>query len=121
MFGRRRHYCQHMSDSPPTVPADSHEEAEAFLDTGIRGQRLVINGWFASHADCGSPGPHVRLNASGDMDAVLTTGQIPALVEGPTTVAERIDRMWERDGEEFLEATDFAQGPDPNGSAPPSA
>ncbi|MEO5711760.1 MAG: hypothetical protein ABIQ59_18270 [Nocardioidaceae bacterium] len=110
-----------MSDSPPTVPADSHEEAEAFLDTGIRGQRLVINGWFASHADCGSPGPHVRLNASGDMDAVLTTGQIPALVEGLTTVAERIDRMRERDGEEFLEATDFAQGPDPNGSAPPSA
>lgn len=106
-----------MNDSTPTVPEDQREEAEAVLDTGIRGQRLVINGWFASHADCGSPGPHVRLHASGDLDAVLTTTQIPALVEGLTTVAERIDRLWETEGEEFLEATGLAQAPDPNDPA----
>lgn len=77
----------------------------------------MINGWFASHADSGAPGPHVHLHVSGDMDAVLRTNQIPALVEGLNTVADRIERQWESEGEDFLEATDFARAPDPNDPA----
>lgn len=94
----RRYYSQVMTDSPPMASEDPEDDAEAVLDTGIRGQRLLINGWFASHADSGAPGPHVRLHASGDMDAVLKTSQIPDLVDALHTVGGRIDRMWEKDG-----------------------
>lgn len=51
------------------------------------------------------------------MDAVLKTSQIPALIAALNAVAERIDRQWEHDGEEYLRATDFAQAPDPNDPA----
>ena len=113
----RRYYSQVVTDSPPMASEDPEDDAEAVLDNGIRGQRLLINGWFASHADSGAPGSHVRLHASGDMDAVLKTSQIPALVEGLNAVAERIERKWKREGEDFLEATNFAKAPDPNDPA----
>jgi hypothetical protein len=99
------------------TPAPDHDEdthAEVALDTGIRGQRLLIHGWFASHADSGTAGAHVRLGASGEMDAVLRTDQVPALIDGLNTVAERIDRQWARDGQSFLRDTNFAEAPDPN-------
>lgn len=77
----------------------------------------MVHGWFASHADSGTPGPHVRLRATGEMDAVLKTSQVPELVKGLTTVAERIDRQWEVDGENYLRTTNFAEAPDPNDPA----
>jgi hypothetical protein len=77
---------------------DEDEDAQAVVDTGIRDQQLVISGWGASHADSGTPGPHVHLSTNDRQNAVLKTSQIPQLVDALQTVGERIDRMWEQDG-----------------------
>jgi hypothetical protein len=104
-----------MSDGTAT-PEDSGDlDAQVALHTGIRGQRLLIQGWFASHADSGAPGPHVRLHAGGPMDPVLKTSQIPALIKGLSLVADRIDAQWERDGEDYLQT--LVDAPDPNDPA----
>ena len=98
--------------------ANEHEDATAHMETGIHGQTLHIDGWFASHADAGKPGPHVRLGASGSTmrDAVLKTSQVPELIDCLHLVAERIDGQWEREGDEFLQ-TGFGDAPDPNDPA----
>ncbi|WP_248583121.1 hypothetical protein [Nocardioides sp. InS609-2] len=98
--------------------ANEHDDASASMDTGIHGQSLNISGWFASHADTGRPGPHVRLGAyrSTMRDAVLKTSQIPELIDCLNLVAERIDRQWERDRDEFLK-TFPSDAPDPNDPA----
>jgi hypothetical protein len=81
--------------------AHEHEDATASMKTGVYGQILNINGWFASHADGGTPGPHVQLVANGINGAVLKTSQIPELIEYLNLVAQRIDRLWEREGEAY--------------------
>lgn len=98
--------------------AKEHEDATASMETGINGQILNINGWFASHADTGRPGPHVHLNAAGNSKmrgAVLKTSQIPELIDCLNLVAERIDTEWERHGDDFLRT--FGDEPDPNDPA----
>lgn len=92
--------------------ANEHEDATASMKTGVHGQVLNINGWFASHADTGTPGPYVRLIANGLNGAVLKTSQIPELIECLDLVAERIDRQWERQGDEYLQ--NFGDAPDDN-------
>jgi hypothetical protein len=85
------------------------------METGVYGQFLNIDGWFASHADSGTPGPHVRLvtNDHGMNGAVLKTSQIPELIECLNLVAERIDRLWEREGDAYP----FGDTPDDNDPA----
>lgn len=95
--------------------AHEHEDATASMETGVYGQVLNIDGWFASHADTGTPGPHVRLLTSGINGAVLKTSQVPELIECLNLVAERIDRQWERDGDAFRR--DFGDAPDDNDPA----
>lgn len=95
--------------------ANEHEDATASMETGVYGQVLNINGWFASHADTGTPGPHVRLVANGINGAVVKTSQVPELIECLNLVAERIDRQWERDGDEYLRS--FGDAPDDNDPA----
>lgn len=85
------------------------------MQTGVYGQVLNINGWFASHADTGTPGPHVRLVANGRDGAVLRTSQVPELIECLDLVAERIDRQWERQGDEYVQG--FGEAPDDNDPA----
>jgi hypothetical protein len=77
-------------------------DPQASLDTGIRNQRLVVAGWGASHADTGTPGPHVHLSTGDGHDPVLRTSQVPALVDALHAVGARIDRMWERDGADWF-------------------
>jgi hypothetical protein len=77
------------------------EDAQVAMDTGIRDQRLVVSGWFASHADTGTRGPHVHLGTGDGGDPVLRTSQIPELVDALNLVGGRIDRMWETDGAEY--------------------
>ncbi len=89
------------------VTAATHEEpesgdAQASLRTGIADQWLVVSGWGASHADAGTPGPHVHLSTNDRGDPVLKTSQIPALVDALNTVGGRIDRMWEEDGDTWF-------------------
>ncbi|WP_162598663.1 hypothetical protein [Nocardioides gilvus] len=93
--------------------AKEHDEPGASMLTGVTGQVLNIDGWFASHADTGTPGPHVRLWARGRHGPVLKTSQIPELVECLELVAERIDREWERSGDEYP----FGDEPDDNDPA----
>jgi hypothetical protein len=93
--------------------ANEHEDATASMETGVYGQVLNIDGWFASHADAGRPGPHVRLVANGVNGAVLKTSQIPELIDCLNLVAERIERLWDREGADYP----FGDDPDPNDPA----
>ena len=89
------------------------------METGIHGQVLKIDGWFASHADSGRPGPHVHLSDEGSSmrGAVLKTSQIPELIDCLNLVTERIDRQWEREGDDYVRETRFLDEPDPNDPA----
>lgn len=98
------------------MTADDDGAAVADLGTGIRGQRLILEGWFASHADGGSPGPHVHLRTSDGREAVVRTDQIQELIAALTRVAQRIERLWDIDGEEYTE-TVLRHSPDPNDPA----
>ena len=95
--------------------ADQHKDATASMETGIHGQVLKIDGWFASHADTGRPGPHVHLSDAGSSmrGAVLKTSQIPELIECLNLVTERIDRQWEREGDDYVRETDSWTNPTP--------
>lgn len=88
------------------------EDATADVETGRRGQRLICEGWFASHADSGTPGPHIHLRTSDGHDPVLRTDQVPNFVEALTVVAERIDRVWTVQGDDYA-ANVVLRSPDP--------
>ncbi len=88
-------------------------DAHASLETGIRDQWLNIAGWFASHADTGTRGPHVHLSTNDGRNPVLSTRQIPDLIAALTLVADRIDRLWETAGAEYP----FGADPDDNDPA----
>jgi hypothetical protein len=97
-------------------PFDSDDEdAVVAVDTGRRGQRLICEGWFASHADSGTPGPHLHLRTSDGETPVLRTDQLPTLIAALTTVAGRIDRLWATDGDQYA-ADVVLRAPDPQDS-----
>ena len=85
-----------------STPDDDANDTQTALDTGIRDQRLVVSGWFASHADGGTPGPHVHLSTNDRRNPVLKTSQIPDLVEALQVAGGHIDRMWEEQGETWF-------------------
>ncbi len=62
---------------PPDELTDRYdagdEDAVAVMETGRRGQRLICEGWLASHADSGTPGPHINLRTSDADTPVLRT------------------------------------------------
>jgi hypothetical protein len=88
-----------VADQPTTRQQEPDDgSAETAVRTGIRDQWLVVSGWGASHADTGTPGPHVRLGTNDGRDPVLKTSQISDLVDALHTVGGRIDQMWEMDG-----------------------
>jgi hypothetical protein len=87
-------------------------EAVVTLETGRRGQRLICEGWFASHADSGTPGPHLHLRTSDGETPVLRTDQLPSLIAALTKVAGRIDRLWITDGDHYA-ADVVLRSPDP--------
>lgn len=93
-------------------PDDTEDEASIRVETGRRGQRLICEGWFASHADSGTPGPHLHLRTSDRQALVLRTDQVPAVVSALTTVAERIERQWSMDGDQYA-ADVVLRAPDP--------
>lgn len=89
---------------PLDKPADGHgddTDAVVAVETARRGQRLICEGWFASHADSGTPGPHLHLRTSDAEPAVLRTDQLQTLVTALRTVAERIERLWATDGDQY--------------------
>lgn len=101
---------------PPHEHADGDgsgdDEAVVVLETGRRDQRLICEGWFASHADSGTPGPHVHLRTSDGATPVLRTDQLPHLVAALTTVAERVDLLWATHGKQYA-AEVVLRAPDP--------
>ncbi len=92
--------------------SEDSEDATADMETGRRGQRLICDGWFASHADSGRPGPHIRLRTSDSEPAVLRTDQLPTFITALTTVAERIEHLWATDGDRYA-ADVVLRSPDP--------
>ncbi len=100
-------------DGIRTPGDDDDEDAHATVATGIRNQCLCVDGWFASHADSGTPGPHIRLRTTDGRDAVLAVDQVPTLIEALTAVARRIERLWDRDGARYTEDV-LRHSPDPN-------
>lgn len=99
-----------MTDSAKTP--DDEDDASKDVETGRRGQRLIVEGWFASHADSGTPGPHIHLRTSDRQDPVLRTNQVPSLITALKTVAERIDAMWVTHGDQYA-ADVVLRSPDP--------
>jgi len=85
------------------APGEDHEtgDAQVAMRTGIRDQWLVVSGWVASHADTGTPGPHVHLSTDDRQNPVLKTSQIPELVDALNLVGERIERLWATDGADY--------------------
>jgi hypothetical protein len=100
----------------PEAEEPEGEDAQVALATGRHGQQLIVSGWISSHADTGTPGPHVHLSTNDGDDAVLKTSQIPGLIEGLGLVRRRIDAIWAVDGERLLR-TQFADAPDDNDPA----
>lgn len=100
-----------LSDS---TDGDDRDDNDAFavVETGRTGQRLICEGWFASHADSGTPGPHLHLRTSDAESPVLRTDQLPTLIAALTSVAERIDRLWEADGDQYAVEV-VLRSPDP--------
>ena len=111
-FGTARHTVHGMSNEEPGEDRDTGD-AQVALWTGIRDQRMVVSGWFASHADSGTRGPHVHLSTNDRATPVLRTSQIPDLVDALHVVGERIDRLWETDGADYP----FGDAPDDNDPA----
>jgi len=100
-----------LDDSTAASGSDA-EEPVAAVQTGRRGQQFICEGWFASHADSGTPGPHVHLRTSDRDDPVLRIDQVPALVKALSLVSERIERMWAVDGDQYAEDV-VLRSPDP--------
>ena len=92
---------------------DDDGDTQAALRTGIRDQWLVVSGWGASHADTGTPGPHLHLSTNDGSNPVIRTSQIPDLIDALHKVGGRIDQMWEKDGETWFTGNE----PDPNDPA----
>lgn len=99
-----------MTDSAKTP--DDEDGASKDVETGRRGQRLIVEGWFASHADSGTPGPHIHLRTSDRQDPVLRTNQVPSLIAALKTVGESIDAMWAAHGDQYA-ADVVVRSPDP--------
>ena len=93
-------------------PEEAEEHAAAAMQTGRRGQRLICEAWFASHADSGTPGPHLRLRTSDGEDAVLRTDQVPDLITMLERVAEHTDRAYAAEGDQYA-AEVVLKSPDP--------
>lgn len=89
------------------------EDAEARIATAVRDQSLILEGWFASHADSGTSGPHVHLRTSDNQDAVIRTDQVQEVTERLSQVAGRINRLWESHGQEYTDEV-LKHSPDPN-------
>ncbi len=87
------------------------DDAVVAVATGRRGQRLICAGWFASHADSGTRGPHLHLRTSDAEPPVLRTDQLPTLISA-LAVTERIDRLWTTDGDQYA-AEVVLRSPDP--------
>lgn len=88
--------------SEEVATGDDPYVTEVPLATGIRDQKLVVTGWFASHADTGTPGPHVHISTNDRRNPVLKTSQIPELVEALQVVGGDIDRMWDDKGDTWF-------------------
>lgn len=83
------------------------------VPTGRRGQMLICEGWFASHADSGVPGPHVHLRTNDGRDPVLRTDQLATLTDALAVVSERIERAWAESGDAYA-AEVVLRSPDPD-------
>lgn len=114
MATRPDHYVAAMT-SRDGANRDDEPEATERVDTAIYDQALLVSGWFASHADSGTPGPHVHLRAVGTESSptVLHTSQVPALIDALAVVAERIERLWAVDGEDYINEV-LRHSPNPN-------
>jgi hypothetical protein len=97
---------------PDFDQSDQQDEAYAEVATGRRDQRLVVEGWFASHADSGTPGPHLHLRTSDRGALVVRTDQVDDVVAALREVADRIERLWERDGDAYARDV-VLRSPDP--------
>ena len=88
------------------------QDLAAAIPSARRNQSLVVSGWFATHADAGTPGPHLRLSASDLEDLVIRTDQVPQLCAVLQLMAQRVDEQWAVDGERYADEV-VRRAPDP--------
>jgi hypothetical protein len=96
-------------------PVDG-DDSQIEIDTGRRGQRLVLEGWFASHADSGTPGPHVHLRTSDRETIVVRADRVPDVIEALARAARHVEGQWASHGEEYA-ADVVLRSPDPQDPA----
>jgi hypothetical protein len=88
------------------------QDLDAAMPSARRNQSVVVSGWFATHADAGTPGPHLRLSASDLEDLVVRTDQVPQLCALLQAMAQRVDERWAVDGERYADEV-VRRAPDP--------
>lgn len=104
------------------TPSESHDDlddgdySQIAIDTGRRGQRLILEGWFASHADSGTPGPHVHLRTSDQETIVVRTDQVPKMIEALSKAAQHVEGQWADHGDAYA-ADVVLRAPDPQDPA----
>lgn len=92
------------------------EDTQGAMPSARRDRSVVVEGWFASHADAGTPGPHLRLRASDLEDVVVRTDQVPLLCALLQSMAERTEARWASDGERYADEV-VRRAPDPQDPA----
>lgn len=68
--------------------ANNADDSEHAFETSTPGQWIIVSAWGSSHADHGTPGPHVRIRISDAEDAVMTADRIPELIDLLRRVSE---------------------------------
>ncbi|TQK71521.1 hypothetical protein [Nocardioides sp. SLBN-35] len=91
-------------------------ELTAAMPSARRNQSVVVSGWFATHADAGTPGPHLRVSASDLEDLVVRTDQVPQLCALLQLMARRVEESWAVDGEQYADEV-VRRAPDPQDPA----
>ena len=104
--------------TPSALPddRDDGDYSQIAIDTGRRGQRLIFEGWFASHADSGTPGPHVHLRTSDQETIVVRSDQVPSVIDALTKAAQHVQGQWAEHGDEYA-ADVVLRAPDPQDPA----
>jgi hypothetical protein len=74
---------------------EQDQDPYASIDSGVERQRVILEGWVASLADGGNPGPHVSMRPGGAAHIVVHAGRIAELIAELARVRDRIVETWD--------------------------
>ena len=71
------------------------QDSYANVESGVDRQRVILEGWLASLADGGKPGPHVSIRPDAERRIVVRADRIDELIGELVRVRDRIVETWE--------------------------